>query len=78
MRIIINGTLFQLCLGLIVIRNEFGFKCLKFISEKVVEFLDYSDSGSKLVFGKNFQDHYFAFKVNKFKFDTIDKKYFRF
>lgn len=64
MRIIINGILLQLTLGLIVIRNEFGFKCLKFISEKVVEFLNFSDSGSLLVFGENFQDHYFAFKVN--------------
>lgn len=63
MDIIINGVLFQLSLGLIVIRNEFGFKFLKFLSEKVVEFLDFSDSGSKLVFGENFLDHYFAFKV---------------
>ncbi|RNA09234.1 solute carrier family 28 member 3 [Brachionus plicatilis] len=63
MNIIVNGVIFQLYLGLIVIRNEFGFKCLKFISEKVVEFLDSSDSGSKLVFGENFRDHYFAFKA---------------
>ena len=44
-------------------KNEFGFKLFKYISNKIVAFLDFTDVGSQLVFGKNFKDHYFAFKV---------------
>ncbi len=35
----------------------------KFLGEKVAQFLDYTDNGSRLVFGNSFNDHFFAFKV---------------
>lgn len=64
-KVILNGLLLQSSLAVIVIRNEIGFKFLKFISDKVVQFLDFTDSGSSLVFGSNFKEHYFIFKVNQ-------------
>jgi hypothetical protein len=41
------------------IQDILGFKS----KHSVVQFLDYTDSGSSLVFGTRYVDHYFAFKV---------------
>ncbi|CAF0781890.1 unnamed protein product [Brachionus calyciflorus] len=61
--VIVNGLLLQTTLAVIAIRSEFGFKLLKFISDKVVQFLNFTDAGSSLVFGQNYLDHYFIFKA---------------
>lgn len=61
----------QIILCIFVIRIEFGLKLLKFLSEKVIEFLDCTDSGSELVFGKNFKEHYFVFKVSFYLIQSI-------
>ena len=34
-------------------------------------FLDYTDNGSKLVFGDKYLDHFFAFKVGSFELVLI-------
>lgn len=57
------GLILQYLLGVFILRLEFGFKLFEFLGKKVVQFLDYTDSGSSLVFGTRFVDHYFAFKV---------------
>ena len=45
-------------------RVDFGYKLFRFVGDQVTAFLGYTDAGSKVVFGENFGDHFFAFKVN--------------
>jgi nucleoside permease NupC len=59
------GILLQFILGVFILRTDFGFKLFKFLSEKITNFLDYTEEGCKLVFGNLYKDHYFAFKVIK-------------
>jgi CNT family concentrative nucleoside transporter len=53
----------QLTLAYFVMRSSFGYNFFKFLSEMMQKFLDLTDYGSVLVFGENYQDHFFAFKV---------------
>ena len=57
------GIVFQYLIGVFILRNEFGFRLFKFLGTKITDFLDFTDNGSKLVFGEKYTDHYFAFKV---------------
>jgi CNT family concentrative nucleoside transporter len=41
------------------------------LGDKVTQFLDYTDYGASLVFGDNFKDHFFAFKVDYLNFVLI-------
>ena len=62
-RVLVVGILVQYMLGVFVLRTEIGFRMFRFMGDKVDQFLDYIDNGCRLVFGPNFKDHYFAFKV---------------
>ncbi len=44
-------------------RIKFGYDLFKFFGDQVSIFLAYTDYGSRLVFGDNFTDHFFVFKV---------------
>lgn len=44
-------------------RSDFGYYLFKFCGNQIEKFLSYTDYGSRLVFGSNFEDHYFVFKV---------------
>ena len=46
-----------------MLRVDFGYQLFKFFGDQVTTFLGYTDYGSILVFGENFADHFFAFKV---------------
>jgi pyrimidine nucleoside transport protein len=63
-RILIVGILIQYALGIFILRSQFGYKTFEFLGQQVSTFLDYTDSGSQLVFGSSFRDHYFAFKAS--------------
>jgi nucleoside permease NupC len=62
-RIVISGVLIQIILGVIVMRTRFGFYLFKFLGNQVAKFLNYTDYGTRLVFGVKHTDHFFAFKV---------------
>ena len=62
-RVVIGGLLLQFTLGWLILRTEQGrwfFSCL---SDVVTGLLDSVDSGSLFLFGPNYRDHYFAFRV---------------
>ena len=53
----------QFIMGVLLMNTEFGFTLFKFMGERIITFLDFTDKGAELVFGPNFRDHFFAFKV---------------
>ena len=63
LRIVGGGMLLQFGLALLVLRTESGHNFFKGVGDFVTQLLNYVDVGSAFVFGDNFGDHFFAFKV---------------
>ena len=69
-RPIIWGLGLQLSLGVLILRWPTGYKAFKWLGEKVQTFLEFTDDGSKFVFGEPKEDslgylaHPVAFKVS--------------
>ncbi|CAK8682691.1 unnamed protein product [Clavelina lepadiformis] len=57
------GLFIQICLGVLILRTKVGFLAFRLTGDFVAKFLSYIDVGSKFVFGANFKEHFFAFKV---------------
>ncbi|MGC1308852.1 MAG: NupC/NupG family nucleoside CNT transporter [Phormidesmis sp.] len=57
------GLALQLIFALFILRTAIGLAIFKWAGDIVSNFLDYSDAGASFVFGENFQDFFFAFKV---------------
>ncbi|KAG8455297.1 hypothetical protein GDO86_001479 [Hymenochirus boettgeri] len=57
------GVGLQFLLGLLILRTKPGFDAFDWLGIQVQTFLEYSDTGSKFVFGEKYRDHFFAFKV---------------
>ncbi|XP_063769863.1 solute carrier family 28 member 3 isoform X2 [Pseudophryne corroboree] len=57
------GIGLQFLLGLLILRTKPGFDAFNWLGIQVQTFLEYSDTGSKFVFGDKYIDHFFAFKV---------------
>ncbi|XP_077330980.1 solute carrier family 28 member 3 [Lithobates pipiens] len=57
------GIGLQFLLGLLILRTKPGFDAFDWLGIQVQTFLEYSDTGSKFVFGEKYLDHFFAFKV---------------
>ena len=53
----------QFIMGLFILRTKIGFIIFDFLGAIVQKFLDYTDEGSKFVFG-DIYSHFFAFKVS--------------
>ncbi len=62
-RTVIMGTGLQLVFGLLILRTQIGRDVMVTVSERVTAFLDLADRGSAVIFGDNFTEHFFAFKV---------------
>jgi CNT family concentrative nucleoside transporter len=62
-RVIIGGITLQFAFAIFVLKLEFGRNLLIHLKDLVVLIVEQSDHGAKFVFGPNFQDHFFAFKV---------------
>ena len=62
-RAVIMGTALQLVFAVIILRTSWGRRFFDAMGDSVTGFLDLSDRGSIFVFGDNFLDHFFAFKV---------------
>ncbi|MGD1864099.1 MAG: NupC/NupG family nucleoside CNT transporter [Phormidesmis sp.] len=57
------GFALQIAFALIILRTAIGFSIFSWLGSIVSAFLDFSDAGASFVFGENFQDFFFAFKV---------------
>jgi CNT family concentrative nucleoside transporter len=62
-RTVITGTLLQLVFAVIILKTPPGKAFFVWLSDRVTAFLDFSDAGARFVFGDNFSEHLFAFKV---------------
>ncbi|MEX2170149.1 MAG: nucleoside transporter C-terminal domain-containing protein [Pirellulales bacterium] len=62
-RIVIGGLLLQFGLGLFVLRTSFGAAVFDAIGDVFLALLQCVDAGSVFVFGPDFAEHFFAFKV---------------
>lgn len=57
------GMALQFLFAVLILRTSIGFSVFQFLGDRVTQFLNFSDEGAKFIFGDNFQDFYFAFKV---------------
>ncbi|XP_078492520.1 sodium/nucleoside cotransporter 1-like isoform X2 [Ciona intestinalis] len=57
------GLFIQVCLGMIILRTQAGFDAFNWLGSLAQTFINYVNAGSAFVFGKNYMDHAFAFKV---------------
>ena len=62
-RPVIWGIAIQLFFALLILRTPIGFAVFSLLGSLVGRFLDFSDAGAAFVFGENFKDFFFAFKV---------------
>ncbi len=62
-RTVIMGTLLQVIFAVIILKTPPGRAFFIWLSDGVTRFMDFSDAGARFVFGENFQEHLFAFKV---------------
>ena len=65
-RPVVWGISLQFILGVIILRWTPGYHFFRFMGDQVKVFLDYTDEGSKFVFGEEgYLMHRMAFKVSK-------------
>jgi CNT family concentrative nucleoside transporter len=57
------GIALQFIFAIFILRIPIGFSIFQFLGDVVTQFLNFSDEGARFVFGDNFQDFFFAFKV---------------
>jgi CNT family concentrative nucleoside transporter len=62
-RIVLLGTVLQFVLAVVVLKTPPGAAVFRGIGDLFTALLDFVDAGSSFVFGRNFKDFYFAFKV---------------
>jgi concentrative nucleoside transporter, CNT family len=62
-RTVIMGTLLQFIFAVLILKTPPGKAFFIKLSDGVTAFLDFSDAGSRFLFGDNFKEHLFAFKV---------------
>lgn len=62
-RTVITGTLLQLVFAVIILRTPPGRAFFGGLTTAVTTLLDFTDAGSRFVFGDTFTEHFFAFKV---------------
>jgi concentrative nucleoside transporter, CNT family len=62
-RTVIAGTLLQFLFAVLILKTPPGRRFFIWLSDAVTVFLDFSDAGARFIFGDNFAEHLFAFKV---------------
>ncbi|MEM7479627.1 MAG: NupC/NupG family nucleoside CNT transporter [Acidobacteriota bacterium] len=62
-RIVLVGTAVQFVFAVLILKTWAGKRLFELATEYVTAFLDFSDAGSRFIFGDGFQEHFFAFKV---------------
>ncbi len=62
-RVVVLGTGVQLLFAVLILKTAGGQAVFDAIGRTVTAFLDLTDEGSAFIFGDDFRDHFFAFKV---------------
>lgn len=62
-RIVLGGLLLQLLLVALILKTETGRQLFQTLGSGFTGMLEFVDGGCRLIFGPNFTDHYFAFRV---------------
>jgi CNT family concentrative nucleoside transporter len=62
-RIVVAGTLLQFALAVITLKTTPGLVFFDAVGDFFTLMLDFSDAGAAFVFGADFKQHFFAFKV---------------
>lgn len=62
-RVVVGGLAIQLTLVLLILKTTKGRQLFAWLGETFTKLLDFVDEGCVIVFGDNFRDFYFAFKV---------------
>lgn len=62
-KIILSGLALQAALAFFALKTSFGMAFFEGFQAVFLRMLDFCDVGSEFVFGANFKDHFFAFKV---------------
>ncbi len=62
-RPVVMGTLIQVVFALVILRTDTGRAVFDFAGQVVNRFLDFTDAGSSFVFGNQYREFFFAFKV---------------
>ncbi|CAD5117444.1 DgyrCDS6212 [Dimorphilus gyrociliatus] len=62
-RPVLWGLALQGIFAIFILRWERGFNAFHWMGKRTSEFLEHTDAGSKFVFGDNYADHLFAFKL---------------
>jgi concentrative nucleoside transporter, CNT family len=57
------GVALQFLFALFILRTSIGLAIFQGLGNAVTQFLNFSDAGAQFVFGENFEDFFFAFKV---------------
>lgn len=62
-RTVLWGLALQVAVAMLIIKIPAGFAIFSFLAQIARKFLEFSDAGSRFVFGDAFTEHFFAFKV---------------
>jgi len=62
-RTVLWGLVLQVAVAVLIIEVPAGFAFFSFLAKIARKFLEFSDAGSRFVFGEAFTEHFFAFKV---------------
>jgi CNT family concentrative nucleoside transporter len=62
-RIVLSGLLLQFLLAVFALKTSWGLSVFEWLQSMVLALLSYCDEGSQFVFGNDFEQHFFAFKV---------------
>lgn len=57
------GVGLQLLFALFILRTPIGLVIFQWLGDRAADFLNFSDAGAAFVFGEDFRQHFFAFKV---------------
>ncbi|XP_020902330.1 solute carrier family 28 member 3 [Exaiptasia diaphana] len=62
-RPVLWGIALQVFLAFIILRTKHGYAAFDFLGKQVTTFLDYTNAGTKFVFGDDYEEHTIAFKI---------------
>ncbi len=62
-RIVVCGVMLQFVFALLILRTDAGRAVFEVVDQVFVGLLGCVDSGAEFLFGENFKDHFFAFRV---------------
>ncbi|XP_071108418.1 solute carrier family 28 member 3-like [Haliotis cracherodii] len=57
------GMAIQYIFACLILKTTWGYGAFEWLGNRMTEVLGYSNTGAKFVFGDNYEDHMFAFKV---------------